>query len=76
MRKKPEYLARVSDAGPPGTDVRRDPEWRRYLAEAAYADLDALAAAALGEGVPMLALFDWLRGRPWAGAPSAATTSA
>jgi outer membrane lipoprotein LolB len=37
-----------------------------------YADLDDLAAQALGERLPMAALFDWLRGRPWAGAPSQA----
>lgn len=30
-----------------------------------YADLDALTLAALGERVPLAALFDWLRGRPW-----------
>lgn len=32
-------------------------------------DLDTLATRALGEAVPMAALFDWLRGRPWPGAP-------
>ena len=31
--------------------------------------LDALAEAALGERIPLAALLDWLRGRPWAGAP-------
>lgn len=30
--------------------------------------LDALAAAALGEAIPIAALFDWLRGRAWPGA--------
>ena len=40
--------------------------------ETAYPSLDALAAAALGEAVPMAALFDWLRGRPWPGAQAAA----
>ena len=35
-----------------------------------HADLDALAAAALGEAIPIAALFDWLRGRAWAGAPA------
>lgn len=35
-----------------------------------HADLDALATAALGEAVPIAALFDWLRGRAWAGAPA------
>ncbi len=38
--------------------------------ESRHADLDALAAAALGEAIPMAALFDWLRGRPWPGAPA------
>lgn len=42
--------------------------------ERRYADLDSLAADALGEPVPLAALFDWLRGRPWAGAPSTSTT--
>lgn len=35
----------------------------------AFVDLDALADAALGERVPMAALFDWLRARPWPGSP-------
>lgn len=35
-----------------------------------YDDLDDLAEHALGERLPMAALFDWLRGRPWPGAPS------
>ena len=39
-------------------------------AQSRYADLDDLAAQALGERLPMAALFDWLRGRPWAGALS------
>ena len=38
--------------------------------ETAYADLDTLARQLLGEDVPLAALFDWLRGRPWPGAPS------
>lgn len=37
-----------------------------------YADLDDMAAQTLGERLPMSALFEWLRGRPWAGAPHAA----
>lgn len=37
-----------------------------------FSNLDDLAAQALGERVPMAALFDWLRGRPWTGAASAA----
>lgn len=36
-----------------------------------YADLDALAVEALGERIPIAALFDWLRGRAWAGAAAA-----
>jgi outer membrane lipoprotein LolB len=35
-----------------------------------YSDLDALTQQLLGESVPVAALFDWLRGRPWPGAPS------
>ena len=38
-----------------------------------FADLDALAQALLGEALPLAALIDWLRGRPWPGAPSAAS---
>lgn len=38
--------------------------------ERLYPDLDSLAADALGERVPLAALFDWLRGRPWPGAAS------
>ncbi len=33
-----------------------------------YPDLDALAVDALGERIPIAALFDWLRGRAWPGA--------
>lgn len=35
-----------------------------------HADLDALATATLGQAIPIAALFDWLRGRAWAGAPA------
>lgn len=35
-----------------------------------YPSLDALAEDALGEALPLAALPDWLRGRPWDGAPS------
>jgi outer membrane lipoprotein LolB len=35
-----------------------------------HPDLDSLGQAALGEPLPLAALFDWLRGRAWAGAPS------
>ncbi|MFZ4649074.1 MAG: lipoprotein insertase outer membrane protein LolB [Rubrivivax sp.] len=34
-----------------------------------FTGLDELAQSAFGEPVPLAALFDWLRGRPWAGAP-------
>jgi outer membrane lipoprotein LolB len=37
-----------------------------------YATLDAMAEALFGEALPLAALVDWLRGRPWAGAPSTA----
>ncbi len=33
--------------------------------ERRFADLDALTRELLGEPVPVAALFDWLRGRPW-----------
>ena len=36
-----------------------------------YGDLNALTQAALGEAIPIAALFDWLRGTAWAGASSA-----
>ncbi len=35
------------------------------------ASLDALARDTLGEDLPLAALFDWLRARPWPGAPVA-----
>lgn len=38
--------------------------------ETRYADLDALTRDMLGEAVPVAALFDWLKGRPWPGAVS------
>ena len=38
--------------------------------ESRYADLAALTREMLGEELPVAALFDWLRGRPWPGAPS------
>ncbi len=37
---------------------------------ARYDNLDTLGRQVLGESLPMAALFDWLRGRPWPGAPS------
>lgn len=36
-----------------------------------YDSLDALTLELLGESVPVAALFDWLRGRPWPGAAAA-----
>ena len=41
--------------------------------ESEYPDLAALTREMLGEELPVAALFDWLRGRPWPGAPSTAT---
>lgn len=38
--------------------------------EKTYPDLDALTRDVLGESLPVAALFDWLQGRPWPGAPS------
>lgn len=38
--------------------------------ESRHVDLDSLGQAALGEPLPMAALFSWLRGRAWSGAPS------
>ena len=35
-----------------------------------YANLDELTREMVGEVLPVEALFDWLRGRPWNGAPS------
>ncbi|MDM4766386.1 outer membrane lipoprotein LolB [Pelomonas sp. SE-A7] len=35
-----------------------------------YPDLDSLTYDLLGESIPVAALFDWLRGRPWPDAPS------
>jgi outer membrane lipoprotein LolB len=40
--------------------------WRRFET------LDAMAQALFGEPLPLAALLDWLRGRPWPGAPSQA----
>lgn len=42
--------------------------------ETRYGDLDTLTREMLGESLPVAALFDWLRGRPWPGAPSQFTT--
>jgi outer membrane lipoprotein LolB len=37
-----------------------------------FDSLDAMAQALFGEALPLAALLDWLRGRPWAGAPAVA----
>ena len=56
-------------------EVRWQPG-RAELADAqgtrAFDTLDAMAQALFGEPLPLGALTDWLRGRPWAGAASTA----
>lgn len=42
--------------------------------ESRFADLPSLVGAALGEDIPLAALFDWLKGRPWSGAKFSART--
>ena len=54
----------------PGTVVLATPE-----GEKSFADLDALTREVLGESLPVAALFDWLRGRPWPGAASTVTVA-
>lgn len=44
--------------------------------ERRFANLDELTREVLGESLPVAALFDWFRGRPWPGAPSTPTASA
>lgn len=49
------------------------PEWVALVTpqgERRFPDLDALTREVLGESLPVAALFDWLRGRPWPEAPS------
>jgi outer membrane lipoprotein LolB len=41
--------------------------------ERSFASLAELTREAVGQSVPIEAWFDWLRGRPWPGAPSSAT---
>lgn len=43
--------------------------------ETRFANLDELTREVLGESLPVAALFDWLRGRPWPGAPSASSAA-
>jgi len=38
-----------------------------------YASLDAMMLDALGDSLPLAAMFDWLRGRPWPQAPAETT---
>jgi len=40
-----------------------------------FSTLEELTREALGESVPIEAGFDWLRGRPWSGAASAASST-
>ena len=54
----------------PGTVVLATPQ-----GEQRFADLDALTREVLGESLPLAALFDWLRGRPWPGASSTVTVA-
>ena len=54
----------------PGSVVLATPQ-----GESQFADLDALTREVMGEPLPVAALFDWLRGRPWPGAPSRATAA-
>ena len=53
----------------PGSVVLVTPQGEKQ-----FADLDALTNEVLGESLPVAALFDWLRGRPWPGAASTAST--
>lgn len=43
--------------------------------ERRFDDLDSLTREMLGETVPVAALFDWLRARPWPAAPHEKTAS-
>lgn len=54
----------------PGTVVLATPQGDR-----AFPDMDALTLEVLGESLPVAALFDWLRGRPWSGAASTPTVA-
>lgn len=54
----------------PGSVVLATPQGER-----SFVDLDALTQEVLGESVPIAALFDWLRGRPWPGAVTTASVA-
>lgn len=67
-------MGRLALIGPLGTTAAQA-EWNLKEAwllangeRTSFADLDELATAALGERIPIAALFDWLRGQPWSGA--------
>jgi outer membrane lipoprotein LolB len=45
-------------------------ELARGEATDSYATLDEMGRTLIGEALPMAALLDWLRGRPWPGATS------
>ena len=70
---------RLNLTSPLGTVVARadwSPDDVRLITsdgEIRYGDLDTLTREMLGESLPVAALFDWLRGRPWPGAPSEPT---
>ena len=70
----------MSLTSPLGTMVAQadwSPEGARLVTsdgESRFGNLDELTREMLGESLPVAALFDWLRGRPWPGAPSQATT--
>jgi len=49
----------------PGSVLLVTPQGERQ-----FVNLDALTREVLGEALPVAALFDWLRGRPWPGAPN------
>jgi len=55
----------------PGRVALLTPEGERL-----FTSLDELTREMLGQSLPLAALFDWLRGRPWPGAPSTPTGDA
>lgn len=72
---------RLELTSPLGTLIARA-TWRPGLVslqtpdgERRFDDLDALTREMLGETVPVAALFDWLKARPWPAAPHQKTAS-
>ena len=72
---------RLELTSPLGTLIARA-AWRPGLVslqtpdgERRFDDLDSLTREMLGETVPVAALFDWLRARPWPAAPHQKTAS-